>query len=210
MIRFVLPMAAIAVAGLLLSTGARPAHAICVAKTPEEYVQAADIIITGTVSQMDIVPPLDEESPDDLVHTLQATFAVDEYLKGSGPHTLTILEPSHTFLFDDEGVLMGRWVEDGVFYQESAGKYYILFLQGEVDSLATHACSGSRILDQQFLEDVHEAIAAVEALPPTGSAPAGDRSGETAPWLPIIVGSSLGLTLLAGGGWFTLRARRRA
>jgi hypothetical protein len=207
----VLPMAAITIAGLFLATRAHPAYAMCPDLTVEEQVQSAHIIVTGTVSQVDMVPPLDEESPDDLVHTFQAVLTVDEYLKGSGPDTLTIPSTAHSFFFDDEGHLVEEMQSPGIDFEGSAGKRYILFLQGEVGSLIPDACSSKTITqdDQQLIEDVRSAIAAAEALPPTGSAPAGDQTGDGTPWLPII-GSSLGLTLLAGGGWLTLRAWRRA
>lgn len=208
----VLPLAAIAIAGLFLPTRAHPVHAICAPMTVEEYVQGADFILTGTVSQTAFVPPVDEESPDDLVHTYHAVVAADEYLKGSGPDTVTILEPSFEFTFNDAGELVGMVSEDGVFSQQSAGKHYILFLEGEVDSLVAPGCAGSRTIDQgdqQLIEDVRAAVAAAEALPPTGSAPARDQSGQATPWLPTIA-SSLGLTLLAGGAWLTLRAWPRA
>lgn len=210
MTRLVLPMVAFAVVGFILP---RPAQACsCVSITVEEEVQVADIILTGTVTEFTITPPLDPDTPDTLEHTSNVILQVDEYLKESGPSTVTILEPGLTYYFDDDGDVGMAISSCTTFGPASVGSQYLLYLQGEVDSLVSPGVCGSRRINQDdsdYVEDVREAVAAVEALPTTGSAPPSERSGESTPWLPII-GSSLGLTLVASGGWLTLRARRRA
>src|SRR3989304_8615046 len=99
----VLPLAAIAIAGLFLPTRAHPVHAICAPMTVEEYVRGADFILPGTVSQTAFVPPVDEESPDDLVHTYHAVVAAGEDLKGTGPDTVTLNAPPFEFNFNVAG-----------------------------------------------------------------------------------------------------------
>lgn len=208
MTRLVLPLAAFAIAGLVLP---RPAHAcICPPITAEELVQVADIILTGTVTELTITPPLDPDAPDTLQHTSNVILQVDEYLKGSGPSTVTILEPGFTFHFDDNGEVVTGLSTCATFRPGSGGSRYLLFLQGEVDSLVSGGvCSGSHIVDEAYLLKVRAALAEPIDLPPSGSAPAGDQPHDGTPWLTIIVGSSLGLTLLVTGGWLTLRAWRR-
>ena len=206
--RFLLPLAAVATIGLLLPTSVRPAYACsCALTSIETRVQDADIILTGTVSEVIFTPPLNPDTPDDEEHKTDVVLQVDEYLKGSGPSTVTIFEPGLTFHFNDEGELLTGFSSCATFGQGSEGKRYILFLAGEVDSLISPGlCSGSGIVDEEHLQDV-KAITGPGTLPPAGSAPPDEQAGAGVPRLPIVIASSVGAAALAAASALLLRRR---
>ena len=94
--RFLLPLAAVAIAGLLLPAGVRPAYACsCALLSTEEYVNNADVIAIGTVVQLietaEQFPPVEEES-DGIIPDIDAVVAVERYLKGDGPAEVRLCE----------------------------------------------------------------------------------------------------------------------
>ena len=194
--RFLLPLAAVAITGLLLPAGVRPAYACsCALLSTEEYVNNADVIAIGTVVQLietaEQFPPVEEES-DGIIPDIDAVVAVERYLKGDGPAEIEVDDPP------SGGTC-------GFLEQASLGQRYLLFLTGETSPLQTHLCSGSTpLVDtphvQQFLQEV-QAITGPGSLPPTGIAPPADKSGDSAPWLVI----ALGTAALAGAFAFLLR-----
>ena len=191
--RFLLPLAAVAIAGLLLPAGLRPAYACsCALLSTEEYVNNADVIAIGTVVQLietaEQFPPVEEES-DGIIPDIDAVVAVERYLKGDGPAEIEVDDPP------SDGTC-------GFLDQASLGERHLLFL---TNSFTTHICAGSTLLTDdpanlQFLQDV-QAITGPGSLPPTGFAPPADKSGDSAPWLVI----ALGTAALAGAFAFLLR-----
>ena len=190
--RFLLPLAAITIAGLLLPSGVRPAYACSCALMPAEVrVDNADIIIIANVTELVVTPPLDPGAPDDLEHRSDFVLQVEEYLKGSGPSTVTIFEPGLSFVFSDDGEVVTGFSSCATFAQGSEGKRYILYLAGEADSLISPGlCSGSGLVDEEHLQRVRAVLAEPPDLPPTGSAPSEADSGNSFPWLATALGTA--------------------
>ncbi len=198
-----LPLAAAAIAGLLLPS-VNPAYACsCAALTPKQYVDNADIIVIGTVVRLIETTeefPTPEEKPDGQIPDIDAAVQVERYLKGSGPADIEVDDPP------SGGTC-------GFFEQASLGQRYVLFLTGETSPLETHLCSGSTpLVDtphvQQFLQDV-QAITGPGTLPPSGSAPPNEQPGAAVPLLPIVIASSVGAAALAAASALLLRRRLR-
>ena len=204
--RFLLPLAAIAIAGLLLPASVRPAYACsCAALTPEEHVDNANIVVIGTVirlidstEQFPAAPEKSEGTGIASTPDVDAVVTVERYLKGSGPAEIVADDPPSGGLC-------------GFLDQASLGQRYLLFLTGEASPFNTHLCSGStQIVDnqfnQQFLQDV-EAITG-PGIPPTDATALPQQTrGDSFPWLPIILGSSLAAGALAAASAILLRRR---
>ena len=203
--RFLLPLIAVTIAGLILPADVRPAYACSCALMPAEVrVDTADIIIIANVTELVVTPPLDPDAPDDLEHRSDFVLQVDEYLKGSGPSTVTIFEPGLSFVFSDDGEVVTGFSSCATFTQGSEGKRYILYLTGEADSLISPGlCSGSGLVDEEHLQRVRAVLAEPPDLPPTGSAPSEADSGNMFPWLA----TALGATALAAASVSLLRRR---
>ncbi len=207
--RLLLPLAAVAIAGLLLPAGVRPAYACsCALTSIETRVQDADIILTGTVTELVITPPLNPDAPDGEEHRTDVVLQVNEYLKGSGPSTVTIFEPGLAFQFDTDGNLITAFSSCATFGQGSEGKRYILFLTGSVDSLTSPGlCSGSGIVDEEHLQEVQAVLAAPVDLPDTGGPPPAVDSSADFPWLATALGA--GVLAAASGLLLHRRLTRR-
>ena len=206
MTRLLLPLAALAIAGVLLPTGIRPAYACsCTALIPQQHVDNADVIVIGTVVQLidtsEQFPAAPEKSEGTGIASItdvDAVVAVERYLKGTGPAQVEVDDPP------SGGTC-------GFFDQASLGKRYLLFLTGETSPFQAHLCSGSTLIvddqfNQQFLQDV-KAITGPGVPPATGTAPPVAEPGADFPWLPIILGSSLGASALIAASAFLLRRR---
>ncbi len=203
--RFLLPLAAFAITGLLLPTGVQPAYACsCAILSPQEYVDNADVIVIGTVVRMinttEQFPSVDEKS-DGIIADVDAVVAVERYLKGTGPIEIAVDDPP------SGGAC-------GFISERSLDQRYLLFLSGQARSFKTHLCSGSTDLagiyrveqqEHQFLQEV-EAITG-PGIPPTDATALPEQTrGDSFPWLPIIITSSLGGAALAASA---LLLRRR-
>ncbi|MFB3093431.1 MAG: hypothetical protein ACE1ZN_03385, partial [Dehalococcoidia bacterium] len=145
-------------------------------------------------------PPVEEES-DGIIPDIDAVVAVERYLKGDGPAEIEVDDPP------SGGTC-------GFLEQESLGQRYLLFLTGETSPLQTHLCSGSLPIEgpgrwtlavsEEFAANALQEVQAITgpgSLPPTGIAPPADKSGDSAPWLVI----ALGTAALAGAFAFLLR-----
>ena len=197
--RFLLPLVAVTIASLLLPS-LNPAYACsCAALTPEQYVDNADIIVIGTVVRLIETTeefPTPEEKPDGQIPDVDAAVQVERYLKGSGPAEIEVDDPP------SGGTC-------GFLEQASLGERYLLFLTGETSPLQTHLCSGSMpLIDtphvQQFLQDV-QAITGPGTLPQDSPVPSQSPADDGIPWLPIILGSTLGAAALAAASALLLR-----
>jgi hypothetical protein len=117
----------------------------------ETAVEETGLIVTGTVTQRIFVPPFDPTVPDTFDHQLHFVFSVDEYLKGTGPTTLTIPE-GVTKTFDQDGNVITGEASLQFFRDDSVGKRYLLFLP---ESIAHGpACTWSRQLDGPGYYDI--------------------------------------------------------
>jgi len=190
--RVLLPLAALAIAGLLF-TNTRAAYGCsCVPSSTQQKVENTDVIVIGTVVRL-------VEDPDERVGTdleVDGIVSVERYLKGSGPSEIEVDDPPSGGLC-------------GFLDQASAGRRYLFFLKGEGAHFSTSSCAGSIPItedaaSQQHLRDVEAAVAGAGSLPDTGSAPPSEEPGSDTLWLAIIIGSSLA----GASAWLVRRASR--
>ena len=126
----------VAVVGMLWGS-VTPAHACSCAGYPlETNVVRASTVVTGTVTDVTIVPPINESAPDAVVHQLIVSFAVEKYFKGGGPAFLSMVEPGVTYSFSPDGKLQGARGRP-LFDEASKGQFWALFLREGSDLLTT-------------------------------------------------------------------------
>src|SRR3990172_824704 len=179
-----------ALVALLSPVALRPAYACsCAIDSLENQVERTQTILLGTATDPPIIPPLDPDNPDELRHVTYVVIRVDRYLKGSGPSELT-LAALGSYSFSAEGQLLTEINTCSLLGPESKARSYILFFpDGLAGGSEPGICSGSRSLDEDYLQEVLGAIESPGVLPPTGGPPSGGDGGGA--WLPIAVGSAL-------------------
>ena len=190
--RLLLPLAALAIVGLLLSSGSRRAYGCwCVPLTPQEYADSADVIIIGTVSKQ-----------------FKETFIIapERYLKGGGPSEIRVRDAAFG---SDCGVLP---------YDLASQRYrYLLFLTeatgAQNSQLETSQCTGTVFLSGQqhatdFLENVQARTG--PGVPPQEAPPASETNGDGGfPWLPVVIASTASAGALgAAAAWLLQHASR--
>ena len=209
--RFLLPLAAVAITGLLLPAGLRPAYACsCALLSTEEYVNNADVIAIGTVVQLietaEQFPPVEEES-DGIIPDIDAVVSVERYLKGTGPAEIEVDDPP------SGGTC-------GIFEELSVGSRYLLFLTGTTSPFTTNLCSGSLPVEgpgrwtlavsEEFAANALQEVQAITGpgtLPQNSPPPSQSPADDGIPWLAIIIGSSLAAGALLAASALLLRRR---
>ena len=170
---------------------ARPARACsCVELNLPNEVRQAELIVLGSVREI----PETESYPYDL------TVSVSEYLKGSGPSSLTIRDS------------LGGSTACSIFEPPPAGGSYLLILHRGVDGfLGTSTCSGSLPIGDQSapprIEQIRQLVPRPTEEPPT--AVQSDKSAPLIlPW-PTLAGAltALALGILAIILWRSVRSR---
>lgn len=170
---------AAAAAGLILPAAA-PAYACtCLQRSPREYVEGADLVLTGKVLRL----TGGEADPDAIVLVLR-------YLKGDGPSQIAVDDPPDQ-------------ASCGIFDADSLGETYLLFLRGQEEPFRTDLCAGSLRLageraDQRFFQEI-------VAL--TGSGRPPERSGLPVPAPLVPLAAVAGAAALAIASVFLLRRR---
>ena len=179
----------VAVVGVLWGS-VTPAYACgCVTKPLETSVAEASTIVTGVVSEVAIVPPLDQAAPDTVEHQLFVTFAVEKYLKGGGPASLRMLEPGLSYSFTPEGTLQGT-LACPMFSESSKGQSWTLFFrEGSDVSLRPDGCGASFLNSSATAGATLQQVSSITgpgALPsgggplsPTGRFPLGPAAAPT-------------------------------
>ena len=228
--RFLLPLAAIAITGLLLPT-VRPAYACsCIYRTPEEKVQQADVIVLGVVDDVTFLGPVDEIisgllSADRARHlTGRVQMQVEANLKGNGDGNLIVEQKGVNALRDADGTVRVQLLGGpncALFDGIPAGERYLLFLYvNESGTYSTSTCSGSRWLrpvpghtdtDDSFLAEYDKALGLSPgtlrsiANSPNTALPLLPATGsdDGMPWLPI----GLSAAALLAASAFLLRRR---
>lgn len=210
--RLLLPLATVAIAGLLLPTGVRPAHACtCTGYSPEEKVANADVIAIGTVSRIFdnpyTMPDPKTTSGEVTIDDVDAVVSVERYLKGTGPAEIVADDPQ-----SGGGC--------GIFEELSAGSRYLLFLTREDSDFRTHLCSGSLPIEgpgrwtlavsEEFAANALQEVQAITGpgtLPQDSPVPSQSPADDGIPWLAIIIASSLGAGALAAASALLLHRR---
>ncbi|MCH7580083.1 MAG: hypothetical protein IIB22_07560 [Chloroflexi bacterium] len=193
--RFLLAIAL--VASIWPFVGSGDAHACsCLQPTLEELVARAELVVLGTVQQIDQV----ERDPTTFPYEYDLTLDADEYLKGLGPDRFHIQQ-------------FGLGSDCDTFDPDSVGQQYLLFLSHWEGNLRTGACTGSgRVRDtdvwQERIEEVRQIVREPEQsgdtpaltvtpsapqLPATGSGSDNDSS------LPIFAAIATAVGVLGAG-----------
>ena len=216
-------LALLVTAGLLARGAAPAAHACSVASpgpTLEERVDEADLIFTATVTASQFDPPLDPNTPDEFIHIYKVTIHVDEYLKGSGPGSITY-ETSHRFWFEADGSLHGTSNNCDPWNQPPVGAPYLVLAGSDgipvfLDTIQLDTAGG-----QQFLQQVVAVLNATPTPVPTSSpqpmalptaTPAalpdsGGSNSTPGPGAPIAVAAGIASVLVLLGVAFAWRRR---
>ena len=185
---------------------ARPAYA-CSCFTPEldELVARAELVILGTVVQIDQV----ERAPKTLPRERDLTLHADEYLKGLGPDRFHVQDFS-------QGSLCS------VFSPDSIGNQYLLFLSRWEGNLRAGSCTGSgRVKDIDFwaerIEEVRQIVRepaqpddtpALTATPGAPQLPAAGSGSDSEPLVPLATAIAGAIGLLGAGLLLTVRRLR--
>jgi hypothetical protein len=191
-----------------VATGAPP-------RTLADDVRDADLIVTGRLGEMLVLPPESVEHPETLGHPLsrfqpiEIKVVADEYLKGSGPETPLIYRTAQ-FVYTESGVITSVETSQSACGEASvSGTYYVLFLK-KFDSLRYAKISGSLpFADDEagadYIAQIRGAVAAEQlGLPPTGSGPPSHNDSH----VPLIAASALAALGLAANAAYALRRRR--
>ena len=208
--RFLLLLAAVAITGLLLPAGLRPAYACsCVGYSPEEKVANADVIAIGTVSRIFdnpyTIPDPKRTNGEVTLQDVDAVVSVERYLKGTGPAEIVADDPQ-----SGGGC--------GIFEELSVGSRYLLFLTGTTSPFTTNLCSGSLPIEgpgrwtlavsEEFAANALEEVQAITGpgtLPQDSPPPSQSPTDDGIPWLAIIIGSSLAAGALLAASALLLR-----
>lgn len=181
---------------------ARPAYA-CSCFTPEleELVARAELVILGTVVQIDQV----ERDPRRLP-LYDLTLDADEYFKGGGPdrfHVQDLLAGSDCSTFDSKSV----------------GDQYLLFLSPWEGNLRAGACTGSGRVTateywQERIKEVRQIVReppqpddtpALTATPGAPQLPAAGSGSDSEPLVPLATAIAGAIGLLGAGLLLTVR-----
>lgn len=172
-----------------------PAHACTFSL--RDSILTAEIIATGTIGEMLVLPPESVEHPEVLGGRTptEIKFAVEEYLKGAGPETLLIFQPAVDIT--NEGGRITAIVDSRVCGSLiSLGDPYVV-LGNRSDPLRYEMIAGSGALsDRQFvLDTIHEVLSEPAILPPLGTGPPPrDESSMT----PLIAAAIAGFAFASG------------
>ena len=175
-------------------------QALCEPWTPQERVDQADIVVTGTVAllweeptwgRVESDPPAPEPRYVPAGSCYKAVVSVDRYLKGIGKGLL----------------LVGDAEIYSVLGETSLGGDYILFLRkiSSRDAYWTDACAGS-----WPLHDERTDLASILAVTGQGTPPM-DAPDTPSPWVPVVLGSGgLAAGLVLGAFLWRMRSRSTA
>jgi hypothetical protein len=201
--RLLLPLAAVAIVGLLLPTSVRPAYACtCAIPTTDERVQEvmenSDAVLLGAIAE----PSAEDELLDKLPIDVETIYM--------GP-ALTRIRLDQSL---DEALLRGLEEREELAHLGSdcsftllgdPGERYLLFLYQQGEGVYTPGgCSSIAMAWTATSQGYQTLFQSVERLT-AGGTDVTQRDG--APWLAIIVGSSLGAAALAAASAFLLRRR---
>jgi hypothetical protein len=199
--RLLLPLAAVAIVGLLLPTSVRPAYACtCAIPTTDERVQEvmenSDAVLLGAIAE----PSAEDELLDKLPIDVETIYM--------GP-ALTRVSLDQSL---DEALLRGLDGEELAHLGADCsftllgepGERYLLFLSQQREGVYTPGgCSSIAMAWTATSQDYQTFFQSVERVT-AGGTDVAQRDG--APWLAIIIGSSLAAAALAASA---LLLRRR-
>lgn len=146
---------------------------------PSSQVTRSDLIVVGTVTDLRLTTPIGsfatpvEGATAESVLIEQADVewdvTVDEYIKGSGPKTITV-QSNTNVLIDAEGVAIESGTNSLCGFAPEQGAHLLLFLTGS-DPLTTSACAGNWEIVPENHADVQASIALLKGLVESGTDP---------------------------------------
>ncbi|HUF52658.1 MAG TPA: hypothetical protein VMR52_02640 [Dehalococcoidia bacterium] len=163
---------------LLQPFAAGPAFA-CTCTPPAtagEYWDGAAVIVAGTVTELQVVPPFDPENPSG-PYQVQFDFTVNEYLKGSGANTLAL--DSHDLRVNSDGKIYGggdAFCE--IVHSDSVGVRFVFFFGGSPTADPGY-CNGSRALnsfEDPYLEEIRAGLSQTPTPTPTAQQQTGSQT----------------------------------
>ena len=159
----------------LLWRSLTPAYA-CTCAVPADgqpplptYVQKAEVIVVGTVTGLTITPPFDPNASP-VEYSVYATFQSEEYLKGTGDNSLTLL--AYALDVNELGEINTTLAGCQNFNPDAVDNRYALFFQpNQPLTLDPGYCAGSGLLigdqGEQYLREIRAVLAATPASTPS-------------------------------------------
>ena len=156
----------------------------------------SEVIIAGRVTRMELASPPSAGDPARSTQPVRLTFAVDRYLKGTGPSALQAIDPSSvTFMNNETPKQMARFEGAsyfgasgvcGALHADPRGRYVVFGLSRAADgTLRTNLLLtfgvGSGPTDPVIVEALARAEAALQAVPPVVPPTATPTVPPTAP-----------------------------
>lgn len=161
----------------------------CVQASPAEHVDAADVVVLGTVVDRQ-GPPLRPvmSSGDPATYTVE----VERVFKG-------VVRPTVHVLSADSGASCGLEAEEG--------RRYMVFADRTRGELWAGLCGGTATADPQLVAEVEEAAGPPRDPDPRAEPTVRPTAGAGLA-VPLAAASGLGLVLLGGVLWLRLLLRR--
>lgn len=174
----------------LVVLGASPASACsCAGAGTAEYVDAADVVVLGTVTDRQGSPlRLVMSSGDPATYTIE----VEHVFKGMARPTVHVLSAGSGASCGLEGV--------------DEGGRYVVFADRSGQELWAGLCGGTAVADAGFVAEVEAAAGPPRQPEPEAEPTLGPDGGGLA--APVAVAAALGVALLAGVRWLWLPLRR--
>jgi hypothetical protein len=188
---------------LVVVTGAPSFACSCVTSGTRDFVDRAEVVLTGTVT--DVAPP-PERAVMSSMDPRTYTVAVDGVLKGAAGGSVTVLSPMSGASCGLEGVREGRRYVVFASHQSMTGR--------DEEHLWANLCGGTAPATPAFVTEV-------EAVTGAGTEPAEDGPAYSSDLevtfdepeggfvaVPVALAAGAGLLLLAGSLWVRLVLRR--
>ena len=200
-------LAALCLGGPIWLAASVPAHA-CSCGSLAASAHEVDLIVVGTVSGVRLVaePPGLSATPEPGVTPIPEIaaavvawdFAVDEYIKGSGPSQLELHSNGHASLAGDGSVTISPGLgPDCSFAPEDGSRYLFGVTRSNGENLAG-GCGSAQITEESeshvndLIAEIRAILAGPDAFPDTGAGPPSEGSS-----FPTLAAAGIGATLAA-------------
>ena len=216
--------AALCLAGPMLVAASTPARA-CSCGTLAASANEVDLIVVGAVSGVRLAgqPPSLSATPEPGVTPIPEIagavvawdFAVDEYIKGSGPDQLELHSKGHASIAGDGSVTISPGLgPDCSFAPEDGGRYLFGVTRSNGENLAG-GCGSAQITPESesyvadLIAEIRAVLAGPDAFPDTGAGPPPEEASSARTIaLAAAIGASLaGAVLLSPFALRRLRPR---
>lgn len=195
----------------------------CMSDTSVERLRAADIVVAGVISDVSLIERLPARTPqfapDGSIEPegfydveVESEFTVDEYLRGSGPSTLTIRSRTSVLRYGTGELEIYEGTSPSCSRGLALSANYLIYRAEPLDDpLQTSACDRSiqRIQDDQQLQEFRQLLQEPTPQPPVADLPetgmGGGDPGSSLGWQAMV--AAVGVLLAASVILFSLRRR---